>query len=353
MYYASKTRLSPLTKIRRERSLPKPGEALVDPGDRVEATQVVARASLSSGFRIVAVARLLGVSPSETENHLQTELGATVHRGDVIAKKGSILSRSVESPIDGVVTAMGGGRVLIEEHPTPFELHAHIPGTVLSVVANQKITIQTAGALIQATWGSGQESVGVLRCTSGRPGSVLQTDTVDTSCRGTILVTGKILDREPLDQAQNVEVRGIVTGGLSAELLPAVEELPFPVIVTEGFGDLPMTEEAFALLKENEGREASVSGETQTQRSLDRPEVVIPMPKLNPPTGETERYGRLVQGARVRVIRAPFLGAAGTIIRIPQYKHPIETGARTYCAEVDIGRDEPAFVPLVNLEILS
>ena len=353
MYYTSKRGLSHLTRIRRERVLPRPGEVLVDPGDRVESSQVVARASVSSDFRIVAVARLLGVSASEAEDCLRIDLGDTVHRGDIIAKQGGFLGRSVESPIDGVMTALGGGRALLEAQPAPFELHAYIPGTVVNVRRHQRISIETAGALIEATWGSGGEGVGVLKGMTRGPKDPLQVRAVDPSCHGSILVAGTIPDPEPLARARDVEVRGIVAGSLSPDLIPTVKELPFPVIVVDGLGNLPMMEDAFALLKEHEGREASISGQTEIRLTSKRPEIIIPRPNSKPPEHETVSYGELAKGARVRIARAPHLGSVGTVIDIPQHARRIATGARAYCAEIDIGQDEPVFVPLVNVEILS
>jgi hypothetical protein len=50
-----------------------------------------------------------------------------------------------------------------------------------------------------------------------------------------------------------------VLGGLSPELVPQVEQLPFPVVVTEGIGTMPMSEPVFQLLQTNDGREASIS----------------------------------------------------------------------------------------------
>jgi len=54
----------------------------------------------------------------------------------------------------------------------------------------------------------------------------------------------------------------------------------------------------------------------------------------------------------VRAVRAPYMGRAGTIKALPTNARLIDTGARVHGAEVDIGQDEPVFIPLANLEIL-
>lgn len=352
MYYASQTQISPFTRIRRDRVLPEPGDVLVRPGDRVESTQVVARASVPGDFRIVAVGRMLGVPPSDVQRTLQIELGSTVHRGDTIARRGGLLGASVLSPIDGVMTATGGGRVIIEAKPVPVELRAHISGTVLAVEDDQIISLETAGALIQGLWGTGQEGVGTLKRMTRRANEPLDAQSIDPSCHGRILVAGMVLDRETLRRASEVDARGILTGSLASALLSTVKLLPFPLIVTDGFGEIPMTEDIFNLLEEHDEEEASISGQIDMQYRTRRPEVVIPIPNREPPAYQTLHAGELEPGLRVRVIRAPYTGLVGTIVDIPQYARGIATGARVRCAEVDVGKGEPILVPLVNLDIL-
>ncbi|MGD8969634.1 MAG: hypothetical protein PVI07_19175 [Anaerolineae bacterium] len=322
-------------------------------GSRVESTQLVGRTNLPSGFRIVPVARLLDVSTSEVETYLQVKLGDMVHRGDVIARRGGLLGRSVKSPVDGVVTARGGGRVLIEAQPTPFELHAYIPGTVLHVKDNQRVVIETSGALIQGTWGLGGESVGVIKDVARRTDGPLRARAIDASCHGAILVAGVTRDREALERAEDVEARGIVTGGLCSDLMSFAEQLSFPLIVTEGIGDVAMIRKIFRLLKENEGEEASVSGRVTSRWDGQRPEIIIPKPDTRAPEKEAERGGGITVGTQVRVVRAPHMGTVGTVVGLPWYARRIETGARARCADVDIGQDEPVSIPLVNLDVVG
>ncbi|MEA3375665.1 MAG: hypothetical protein U9R72_05645 [Chloroflexota bacterium] len=352
MYHACETQIRGLTSIRRERVLPRPGRILVSPGDRVEATQVVARTDLPGDFRILAVARRLGVSASKIEEYLQVDLGDTVQRGTVIARRGGFARRSIESPIDGVVTAKGEGRILIEAQPTPFELHAHIPGIVLEVDDSGRVVIQARGALIQGAWGSNGESVGVLKVMTDRPHSPLDSRSIDPSCHGAILIGGVTLEQRVLERAEDIEARGLITGGLITELVPVVEQLPFPILVTDGIGEIPMADPIFDLLSENEGEEASIAGHVEPRWRRRRPEVIIPKPDQDPRGSEEGGDGKLVVGTRVRIVRAPYRGCIGEIVGLPRRARRIETGARVHCAEVDIGQDVPVSVPLVNLDVL-
>ncbi len=325
---------------------------LVSPGDRVEATQVVARTDLPGDFCILPVDRRLNVSASEVEECLQVDLGERVHQGGIVATRGGLLDRSIRSPIDGVVTVRGGGVVVIEAQPTPFELRAHIPGAVSEVSDSQRLVIETPGALIQGMWGWGGESIGVLKLVTNTAHTPLQAQSVDASCHGAIMIGGVTLDQQVVEQAEKVEARGIITGGLAPGLVPLVERLPFPVIVTDGVGEIPMAGPIFDLLRTNEGQEASISGCLEPRWRRRRPEVIIPRPDQVPSDDGDERHGQLVVGMRVRIVRAPYRGVVGKVVGLPGHARRMATGARVPCADVDVGRDDPVSVPLVNLDVL-
>lgn len=352
MFYPFESQVTPLTNVRRERMLPAPGNVVVSVGDRVDANQVVARVDIPSDFRIVPVARLLDIPASQIKKRLRVSLGDRVHNGQVIAKQRGFLGRAARSPINGTVTAVGGGRLLIEAQPTPVELSAYISGTVSNVIRDHGVVVETTGAVVQGVWGAGGENVGVLQALVRGPDEPLQGRMINPAANGTILIGGATLDEQCIERAQEIEVHGIITGGLPPKLLPLVRDLPFPIVVTEGIGEVPMSQPVFELLTANEEREASISGQVGTRNGGKRPEIVIPMPAAEIPTDQTQVGTPLTVGTEVRVVRAPYMGAVGEVTALPKYARRIATGARVDCAAVDLGEDEPVFVPLVNLEVL-
>ncbi|MBU0704770.1 MAG: hypothetical protein KKC18_12990 [Chloroflexi bacterium] len=349
MYYLSETQATPLTTARRQRILPAPGEILVRVGQRVEPTQIVAQTDLPGDFRILPLARLLDVPPSRVERCLRVGLHDEVQEGQIVARR---FGRSVASPIAGVVTASGSGRILIEAQPISFELRAYIPGTVSNVLREYGVIIETAGAVIQGIWGAGNENFGVLKCLVQSPAEPLQARAVDPSCHGTIIICGSGLNSAALEAVQELQVRGIVTGGLPPELISQVERLPFPVIVTEGIGTAPMSEPIFRLLATNDGREASISGKTQSRWGVVRPEIIIPLPADTSAADQVQPGSPLTVGMRVRAVRAPYMGQTGAIVAFPPHARLIDTGAKVRGAEIDLGQETPVFIPLANLEIL-
>jgi hypothetical protein len=353
VYYPSEIQVTPLTKIRRERLLPRAGEVLVSPGDQVEAAQVIARANLPGDFRIIPVARLLDTSTGQVKRHLQVELGDQVQQGQTVAKRGGLLGRAVKSPIDGVVTARGGGRILIEAPPVPFELRAYIRGRVSNIMASHGAVVETTGAVIQGKWGSGGESFGVLKSLVNKPHHPLQARAINPSCHGTVIIGGAKLDEEGLERAEEQEVKGIITGGLPPGLLSLLKDLSVPVIATEGIGEAPMSRPIFDLLTKNAGRETSLNGEIQVRWNVTHPEIIIHLPSEAQPVASEQVGAPLTIDTVVRIIQAPYMGEVGTVVAIPQHPQPIETGAMVHCAEVELEqRETSVFIPLTNLEVL-
>ena len=356
MYYPTEIQISPLTNVRRERVLPAPGKVLVASGDRVEPMQTVAQVDVPGDFHIVPVARLLGVPTAKAKRYIQVKPGDKVEKGQVVAKRGRLFARTVKSPIDGLVTASGGGRLLIEAPTPPFELTAYISGTVANVLEPHGLIIETIGAVVQGVWGGGggpsSENLGVIRCVAERPDDMLEAESVDPSSHGTILVGGIGVTAEALEQALTFQVRGIVVGGLSPELIPQVEKLSFPVIATEGIGPIPMSNPAFRLLTTHDGREASISGRTQSRWPVIRPEIVIPLPAESLPPSQSQPGMPLTAGAQVRLVREPYTGAVGTVVALPTEPQRTEAGAEVYGARVTFDQQTSVFFPLTNLEIL-
>lgn len=349
MYYPFESQVTPLVNVRRERMLPAPGDVLVQLNDRVEPTQVVARANLPGDFRVLSVARELGVSPTKIKQYMQVKVGDGVRRGQVIVKK---RNRLVKSPIAGVLASSGSGRVLVETPPTPFELRAYINGTVTNVLPNRGVVIETTGAVIQGVWGIGGESFGVLKRLVKSPDKPIRAKDIDPSCHGTIVIGGSEINEAVLERAQELQIRGIVTGGLSPELIPLVKRSPIPIVATEGIGAIPMSEPVFQLLTTNDGREASISGRVRPRWGVVRPEIVITLPAESLPSSQAQPGTPLTIGARVRVVRAPYLGQVGTVVTLVDHPRHIETDARVHGALIDLEQGEPVFVPLVNLEVL-
>lgn len=341
-----------LTAIRRERMLPVPGEVVVQQGARVEPVDVVARADVPAGFRILNVARSLGIPASSAGKTLRVKPGDRVKRGQVVAVRRGLLRRTCRSPIEGIVTGVGGGRLLIEAPPSEVEVRANLYGFVAEVIPQWGVVIQTNGAWIQGIWGNGREGTGILRVLTDEPEALVTVKQIDASCHGMVLVGGRLSDVEVLERAAEIQVRGVVCGSLSPAVLSAAMRVPFPVMTTEGIGEVPMCEPIYNLLSGNAGREAMVDAQFQTRWEVARPEVIVPLPAAPDRERLPDPAIALRLGDRVRAVRSPHKGAVGTVEAFPVW---VETGAgsRLPGARVRVdGREDPLMVPLINLEVL-
>jgi len=184
---------------------------------------------------------------------------------------------------------------------------------------------------------------------------------IGSGMRGKVIVAGGRATLEALREAKACGVEAVVAASINASDLAEFlgyqlgvaitgrEDVPFTLIVTEGFGELAMSERAFDLLAGLAGREASVNGATQVRAGAVRPEVFVPLEE-----GEErarELSFELKVGSRVRLIRAPHFGQVGEVAELPGAPERIETGARVRVARVKLAGGRVATVPRANIEL--
>jgi hypothetical protein len=355
MYYPLESWITPLTSIRRERLLPVPGEVLVGYGEKVGPADVVARCQLRGHMRVVDVSRALGVDRSRAIKYVRKSAGETIQADEVLAGHRGLLGSlrgSVRSPVEGQIVEVRDGLVVIEAAPTLLELSAHLKGQITNVMPKRGVVISAVGTLIQGLWGCGGEAEGVLKLLVDSPQSPLRASAIDVSCHGTIIVGGHIVDEKALEQAAEANVRGAIAGSVSAELCPFLESLPFPVLITNGFGSMSMSEPVFSLLHASMGREAMISTYRPGRWGGRRPEVIIPLRVEDEVPSEDTGPRPLKVGDQVRILREPHLGALGSVKALPKLPYTVESGARLGVAEVELQDGDATMVPLSNLELI-
>ena len=355
MVYLTETRAAPAVTIRRERLLPARGEVLARPGEQVGPADVVARCQLPGATEVVDVSRALGIGRERANKVITKSVGDAVQVGELLASRGGLLGRlkpTCRAPVGGLVVAVRDGLVMIEATPTTFELRAHLKGQVTNVMPGLGVVISTTGVLIQGAWGTGAEAEGVLKVLVDSPRKPLRARAIDVSCHGTIVAGGSGLDDKALEQAVAAQVRGIVVGSISVDLCSLLKTLPFPVIITEGFGSYPMSQAIFSLLQANAGREVMLQADTKVRWGAKRPEIVIPIHPEGAIATEDQGATDLQTGAQVRGLRAPYLGMIGTVTDLPANPLTVEAGTRLLAAEVAFEGAEPVLVPIANLELI-
>ena len=353
-YYPPETRVMPLTLIRRERILPVPGIVLVQAGMRVEPSDIVAQTEESGQFRTFEIARLLRVPPANVARYLKKEIDDSVKAGEVIASRPGLPARQVRSPVAGTLVDVDkrAGRVAIEVASKPIQLRAYVKGIIGNVLENRGVVVETPGALIQAAWGIGGESYGVLRVATESTNEPLKASSIDIQTHGSIVAGGGWITASALEQAQQLQLKGLIAGSIEGDLIETALKMPFPILLTEGVGLVGMAAPIFELIRAQEGREVSISAETRTHWGVMRPEILIPLPSDTRPPMPPAVGAPLTVGARVRMVRGPYLGSVGTVSSIPARAQRIEIGMRVHGAEVRLSPTTTVFVPFANLELL-
>lgn len=350
------------TKITLRRMLPVPGEILVQPGQKVEALTVVARAQMPSRYRVIDVARQLGRGQPDMSQVMKVEAGQQVTANQVIAAiKGGLpfLQRSVRAPAAGHIATVGPGWVLLETERTTVEVQAFINGRVNRVISNRGVIIDTHGAIIEAACGFGGEAHGRLKRLVNSPFEELDAEAIDENASESIILGGRTVYEEALRAAEKWHVRGIIVGSVDASLMKLDPPVKVRVVATAGFGDLPMSPHTFSMLTSLSRREVSIRGQTPIlartptdQLAEDRP-IILAATSIETSssyaTQEKEEATEVTEGSRVRVTRGTLLGTTGTIQSIPLEPEATSAGIIVPGAQVQFN-DGVRYIPWANLE---
>lgn len=346
------THFLPLAKIRQNRFLPAPGMVMVRAGQNVSPTDVIAQANLHPNHIVLDVARGLGVAVSKVSDFIDIQVGDEVDKDAVIATRSGLLSRMVRAPEAGRVVAISRGQVLIEIGSAPLQELARIPGIVANVEGNLGGVIETSGAWLQGVWGNGKVDYGLLNIFADDPGHELTASQFHVSQRGTVIYAGHCSDPTALKTAVELPIRGLILASISPTVIPAAREVPYPIIVIEGFGRLEMNSAAHKLLVSNSSREIAINAEPYDRFNGRRPEIVIPLQGTGDPPipRSVEKFS---PGQHVRVVRNPYLGAIGTILILIPGLTSLPNGLQAASAEIELEGGERAVVPLANIEVLG
>ena len=359
------------SNVKKDRRLPIKGQVNKKKGDLVNANDVVAKTDLPGNVSMVKVANLLNIAPSDINDILMVKEGDSVNKGDLIAQTDGLFGlfkSDVRAPVSGTIESVSDvtGQIVMREAPIPVEVDAYVGGVVSEVIENEGVTISSEAAYVQGIFGIGGESRGVLEVIANERGDELLIDSINESHTGKIIVGGSFISLEAFKKAIDLNVEGIVIGGFNyfdlehilgytlGVAITGTEDLVTSLIVTEGYGNIKMSERTFDLLKKHNGEFVSVNGATQIRAGVIRPEIVIPLDKKKIPDDNNRTEGNLgiQKGSLVRVIRAPYFGKIGEVVDLPSELQKMESETMVRVANVQIN-DETFVVPRSNLEMLE
>jgi hypothetical protein len=356
------------TIVRKTRKLPIKGSVLVNVGDKVAPDSIVARADLPGDLEQVKVAHVLGINPTEVPAKMLVSLNDRVEQGQTIARTQyffGLFKSEAKAPEGGTIEYISdvSGNVGIRRPPRPVELTAYVQGTVIEVLAEEGVVIETPAALVQGIFGIGGEREGAIHIMA-EPKRTIEPRDITPELAGKIIVGKRLVTGEALKRAARTGVTGVVVGGIvEKELIELLgyeigvaitgdEAVGFTLVLTEGFGEIEMAQKTFDLLTSLAGQQSSINGATQIRAGVIRPEVIVPRLDGAAAAKVVEGGGELKIGSRIRVIREPNFGELGSVTALPPELVRIETGAtvRTLRATLDNGAQ--VTIPRANVELL-
>jgi hypothetical protein len=152
---------------------------------------------------------------------------------------------------------------------------------VVAVEDSKIIRIEYSGTTIFGIIGFGHENHGNL--------SYLENPALLDSAKhkDRIVCCQQSVDLSFLRQCESIGVRGVIIPSIdnldlvkftAQEIgiaLTGNEEIPFPIIITEGFGDISLHPKIKALLEKYEGSDCYLESFTQIRAGVIRPKIII------------------------------------------------------------------------------
>jgi hypothetical protein len=257
------------------------------------------------------------------------------------------------------------GNALVREPSIPINMDAYIKGSVVEIMEAEGAVIETRCAMVQGIFGVGGERQGMIRVAVNNTSEVIDANHVLDSDAGKILVGGSGMTSAAIRKASAVGAKGIIAGGIKdSDLIEFLgydigvaitgsEKIDITLMVTEGFGFLPMANRTFELLKTLEGYEASINGATQIRAGVIRPEIIVPEPKTSGQSSAEAKVLSLEPGTQIRMIREPYFGMIGNVTELPPELVTLDSGTTVRVLRAKLPSGEEVTVPRANVEIIA
>ena len=369
--YTPGLKVSGQTRHRTRRILPIPGEVLVRKGDRVQADDVVAQTFMPGDITPINISNKLAMPPADVIECMLKKAGDRIEVGDSVARTKGIFGffkSELKSTVAGEIESISEvtGQMIVRGEPLPVRVLAYLTGEVVEVIPNSGVVIESDVAMIQGIFGLAGEAFGTIRLACGSHADELTADLITPDMKGQIVIGGARMTGDAVRKAISVGASAVVSGGMDDQdvkdilgydlgvAITGSEKIGTTVLITEGFGEIAMAERTFQLLREHEGRKASVNGATQIRAGVMRPEILIPLEPGSISGEESKRESGLLEiGTPIRVIRDPYFGIIGDVAELPSEPAVLESGSKARVLNVKFASGSTVIVPRANVEIIG
>jgi len=349
--------------IKKKRILPLSGELHVEKDDLVKSDQIVASAKIPGNVQMINVSNKLNIDPNQIIDCMLCKVDQEVKKGEVVARSKGLFGffrSEVKSPMDGVLINISDitGQIIISEKPIPIEVDAYIDGKIQEVYKKEGVLISAHGVLIQGIIGIGGEKKGTLKIIE----NISDLDKIDLST-DMVVVIKSFIDYGAYQKINKLGLKGIICGGIDYESLTKILGYPLgvaitgsedvtTVVVTEGFGNINMSDRTFELLEKYKDSYCSINGATQIRAGVMRPEVIINLDFDIENINDNKDESLILVGSKVRIIRDPFFGLIGIVSALPSELVKMKTETMVRAAEVTLEDGTKKIIPRANLEVI-
>ncbi len=360
------------TMHRVRRLLPIAGEVLVKEGDTVAAQDIVAETFMPGEITPVNIANLLSLPPGDVVECMLKKQGDPIQVGDAIARTRGIFGlfkNTCTARVAGTLESISSvtGQVMIRGEPEPVQVQAYLSGEVKKVLPGEGVEIETDVSFVQGIFGVGGETYGriVMACDSHE--QELTAELIKPVMKDCVVVGGARMTDAAIERAREIGAAAVVSGGMDDEdlrdflgydlgvAITGSEDVGITLIITEGFGEIAMSERTFGLLSSRVGADASVNGATQIRAGVMRPEILIPLTAEHRARArqQVRTDGQLVPGRPVRIIRDPYFGLIGAVGNLPPEPQVLDSGSRARVLEVKLDSGDSVVIPRANVELIE
>jgi hypothetical protein len=252
--------------------------------------------------------------------------------------------------------------VLAEVADTDGELRklmAGMAGTVTQVVEGEYVVIDGVATILDGLVGVGGPVAAPLvtlqrgdaiAVTPIQPGSIVLfpqsaplTLLQRAASGGALAIIAASAQAHDFEAFVRMDVGAMLDG-----TVPEPRRLPLTILLTEGFGTMPMRQSVIRVLSQYLNTVVLACGTTNLRKNV-RPEVVLPAPsgaraELAP------AIASYTQGAKVAVMAGRFRGQEGEIARVYERPQRVEPGFFVPCAGVRLEDGSTVVMPLHALD---
>ena len=235
----------------------------------------------------VNVAKKLNVKPNLIARYLKKHLNDFVYAGEILAMKifdtgGETIPFIVHAPSTGSIVKIDNktGKLTIRYDKKPFRMFAGVNGTITEIEEKKSVTVSYEGHSLNGIIGFASEAFGKIYFIEN------ETDKINLQNDSIAVFPGKI-DYEFLKKATKRKIAGIVaaaidnldlvkfTGEEIGVALTGNENIPFPLVITEGFGNFRMSAKLQDFFRKNNGKPIFIDGHTQIRAGVIRPKIIV------------------------------------------------------------------------------